>query len=105
MSDQSPLKPADIAKIFNQSLAWVSKNYKKLHGVKIGGRVFFPPKEILYERLFCGKEGVEIRLHEEKREVHSSILQNEKRSRKGRTKNEKPSRKTKIDRHGLFRSD
>ncbi|MDP3696141.1 MAG: hypothetical protein Q8R42_08515 [Desulfocapsaceae bacterium] len=56
MTDSELLKPVDIAKLFSQSLAWVSKNYKKIGGIKIGGRVFFPPKEMIYERLFCGEE-------------------------------------------------
>lgn len=42
MYDEKPLKPADIAELFSQSLAWVSKHYRELGGAKIGGRVFFP---------------------------------------------------------------
>lgn len=101
--NEKPLKPADIADLFNQSLAWVSKNYKKLGGIKIGGRMFFPPKEKLYERLFGGEEGLAIRLHEEGREIHTSILQDETGSREGGAKGKRPPRKTSIDRHGLFR--
>jgi hypothetical protein len=33
MHDENPLKPADIAKMFNQSISWVSKNSKKLGGM------------------------------------------------------------------------
>jgi hypothetical protein len=43
MHDENPLKPADIAKMFTQSISWVSKNSKRLGGIKIGGRMFFPP--------------------------------------------------------------
>ncbi len=42
MYDEKPLKPDDIAELFSQSLAWVSKHYRELGGAKIGGRVFFP---------------------------------------------------------------
>jgi hypothetical protein len=43
MYDEKPLKPADIAELFSQSLAWDSKHFMELGGAKIGGRVFFPP--------------------------------------------------------------
>ncbi len=57
MPDQNPLKPADIATMFNQSLAWVSKNYKKLGGVKIGGRMFFPRGSNYMSAYFVEKKG------------------------------------------------
>ena len=102
MPDKNPLKPADIAKIFNQSLAWVSKNYKKLGGVKIGGRMFFPPQEKLYERLFGGEEGLALRFHDEGREVHSSMVQNQERGQGGRTKKAARTEQADFNRHGLF---
>ena len=102
MPDQKLLKPADIAKIFSQSLSWVSKNYKKIGGVKIGGRMFFPPKEKLYERLFGAKERLEVRLHDEGGEVHSSILQDETRSERSRAKKKVRADQVDLNRHGLF---
>ena len=102
MLEQKPLKPADIAKIFKQSLSWVSKNYKKLGGIKIGGRMFFPPEEKLYERLFRDEQGVEIRLHDEGGEVHSSILQDQTRSERGRAKKKIRAEHANLNRHGLL---
>lgn len=104
MNNDRPLKPSDVAEIFNQSLSWVSKNRKKLGGVKIGGRVFFPPKEILYERLFCREEGVEVRLHAERGEVHPSMVQNKKGSPPGRTEKKRRVEQADLNRHGLFRA-
>lgn len=104
MTDSELLKPVDIAKLFSQSLAWVSKNYKKIGGIKIGGRVFFPPKEMIYERLFCGEEGVALRLHDERREVHQCILQNQKRGKGGRTKKTSGINTDDFNRHSLFKS-
>lgn len=102
MPDRRPLKPADIAEMFNQSLAWVSKNHKKLGGVKVGGRMFFPPKETLYERLFCGEQRVAVRLHAEGRETHQNLVQDETRSKRGRTEKKNRVEQTDLDRHGLF---
>ena len=104
MSDQNLLRPADVAKIFNQSLSWVSKNHKKLGGVKIGGRMFFPPREKLYDSLFCREEGLEVRLHDEGGEVHPSVLQDEKRSQERRTAYAIRTEQTGFNRHGLFDS-
>ncbi|MCP4341201.1 MAG: hypothetical protein GY799_20545 [Desulfobulbaceae bacterium] len=42
--------------------------------------MFFPPKEVLYERLFCKEQGVEIRFYDEKPEIHSGLIRNEKRA-------------------------
>lgn len=105
MNEDNPLKPADISNIFNQSLSWVSKNYKKLGGIKIGGRMFFPPKEVLYERLFCGEERVAVRFHDERSEVHQDMVQDQTRSNKSRTRKKKDATQTDLDRHGLFRTD
>ncbi|MDK9709300.1 MAG: hypothetical protein OEL83_19865 [Desulforhopalus sp.] len=102
MLDENPLKPADIAKMFNQSISWVSKNSKKFGGIKIGGRMFFPPKEVLYERLFCGEEGVEIRLHDEEHQVHSGMVYNQERGKGSRAKKKTGIGQTDVNRHGLF---
>jgi hypothetical protein len=63
MHDEKPIKSADIAELFSQSLAWVSKYFRELGGAKIGGRVFYPPREVMYERLFCREKGMAVRLH------------------------------------------
>lgn len=98
MPENKFLKPADIAEICNQSLAWVSKNRRKLGGIKIGGRVFFPPEEVFSERLFCRKEGLEIRLHDEKSEIHSSLVRNKERGkRSGASKTNRVTRPSSTD--------
>ncbi|HKJ63870.1 MAG TPA: hypothetical protein VJ969_00595 [Desulfopila sp.] len=102
MHEKNPLKPADIAKMFGQSLSWVSKNYRKLGGVKIGGRMFFPPREVLYERLFCGEERVAIRLHDERPEAHQSMVYDKARSSESGTGKKKRVEQAGLNRHGLF---
>ncbi len=102
MPDNDLLKPVDVARIFGQSLSWISKNHKKLGGVKIGGRMFFPPKEVLYERLFCREKGLAIRLHDEGREIHTSVVQDQERGQGIRTKKAKRIEQTNFNRHGLF---
>ena len=54
--------PEEVALFFQKSLSWVYKNWKELGGVKLGGSLFFPRKEDLYERLFSERQGLEIRL-------------------------------------------
>lgn len=83
MYDEKPLKPADIAELFSQSLAWVSKHYRELGGAKIGGRVFFPPREVMYERLFCREKGVAIRLHAEGAAIHQGMVSHQERGQTG----------------------
>ncbi|WP_240910243.1 hypothetical protein [Desulfopila sp. IMCC35008] len=102
MPDLELLKAADIAKIFNQSLSWVSKNHKKLGGIKIGGRMFFPPQEKLYERLFCGEKGVAVRFHAEGREVHQSMVPNQARSQQSGTAKKIRVEQADLNRHGLL---
>jgi len=102
MKDEKLLKPADIAKIFNQSLAWVSKNHKKLGGVKIGGRMFFPPKEVLYGRLFGEGERMEIRLHDERRKAHQSLFPDEERGNSSRAQKKTITDQADSNRHRLF---
>lgn len=84
MHDEKPLKPADIAELFSQSLAWVRKHYRELGGAKIGGRMFFPPREVMYERLFCREEGVAVRLHAERPEIRQGMVSNKERGQVGR---------------------
>jgi len=79
MHDEKPLKPADIAELFSQSLAWDSKHFRELGGAKIGGRVFFPPREVMYERLFCREEEVAARLHTERTAIHQCMVSNKER--------------------------
>ena len=59
------LSVTDVADFLGKSSSWVYKNWKEIGGVKLGGSLLFPSKEILYERLFEQKQEVEVRLHHE----------------------------------------
>ena len=65
--------------VLRKSTSWVYKNWKELGGGKLGGSLFFPRKEDLYERIFNQREGVAIRLHPEGSQVHRGLVQNQKR--------------------------
>jgi len=85
---QSPsgiMNPDEVAQFFQKSTSWVYKNWKGLGGVKLGGSLFFPSKEDLYERLFKQEQRVEVRLHQKGDSTHRSRIQNEKRSTKSRS--------------------
>ena len=64
--------------------------------------MFFPPKEVLYERLFCEEQGEAIRLHDEKPEIHTSLVRNKERSPKSRTQKKDRVKQTDLNRHGLL---
>ncbi len=57
----------ETAQYFQKSTSWVYNHWKLLGGRKLGGSLFFPKKEDLYEYLFCKNKGVEVRLHPLKR--------------------------------------
>ena len=56
MSDQNQkyniLTPKDVAQFLGKSVSWVYRHSKELGGKKIGGCLFFPGKEQLYEHIF-----------------------------------------------------
>ncbi len=104
MPETDLLKPSDVARIFNQSLSWVSKHYRELGGIKIGGRVFFPPKEVMYERLFCGEKGLEVRLHVPRKEIYQNMVSHQEGGKKSRREAKAIIEETDSNRHGLFDS-
>lgn len=57
------MTPEETAQYLRKSLSWVYKNSALLGGRKLGGSLFFPAKEDLYERIFEKRERVEVRLH------------------------------------------
>ena len=57
------MTPKETAQFLGKSLSWVYKNASLLGGRKLGGSLFFPAKEDLYEHLFGKGKGVEVRLH------------------------------------------
>jgi hypothetical protein len=78
----------EVAKYLRKSVSWVYKNWKVLGGRKLGGSLFFPSKEDLYESIFQKREGLEVRLHPERDETHGSMVQNKKRGKRRRTQQE-----------------
>ena len=47
------MTPEEVARFLKKSTSWVYKNWQRLGGVKLGGSLFFPRKEDLYEHIFC----------------------------------------------------
>ncbi len=74
---QNILTPEEVAQYLRKSLSWVYKNEALLGARKLGGSLFFPSKEDLYERLFEKGEGLAIRLHPQRNPVHGSLVQNQ----------------------------
>ena len=107
-SEPDIMIPEEIAQFLRKSLSWVYKNWRKLGGVKLGGSLFFPRKEDLYERLFGTRQGVEVRLHSERNQVFKQLVQNKNRSQGGGGKKKGGIVKTSADtgeainRHGLL---
>jgi len=79
------MTPDEVAQFFQKSTSWVYKHWKELGGVKLGGSLFFPSEEELYERIFGNKQGVEVRLHQQRGQAHGSLVQNEKRGSTSRS--------------------
>jgi hypothetical protein len=80
------ITPEEVAQYLRKSSSWVYKNQKVLGGRKLGGSLFFPRKEELYERIFCERERMEVRLHPEPKQVHKDRIQNKGKSQKRRSK-------------------
>jgi hypothetical protein len=104
------LTPEEVARFFRKSTSWVYKNWKELGGRKLGGSLFFPRKEDLYERLFDKGKGVEIRFHPAGSQAHRSLVQNKNRGQTGRSTKKGGNKKSKTgnradpNRHNLLGS-
>jgi len=101
------MTPEEVALYLRKSLSWVYKNVQILGGKKLGGSIFFPAKEDLYERLFCKSEGVAIRLHHEGDQVYGDLVQNKNSSKTSRSKKKGEDKKPKTgtedpNRYGLL---
>ena len=103
------LTPEEVAQYLRKSTSWVYKNWQALGGRKLGGSLFFPRKEDLYERLFGKGEGMEIRLHPGGDQAHKGLVQTKTgrpksglRKKGGAKKSETGSRD--ANRHGLLGS-
>jgi len=66
----------EVSQFLHKSESWVYKHWKELGGKKLGGSLFFPKKEDLYECLFSSRKGVEIRLHSQRNQTDRSLVQN-----------------------------
>ncbi len=62
------------------SSSWVYKNWKLLGGRKIGGSLFFPKTEDLYECIFGERKRVALRLHSDETTVFGAVVQNKEGS-------------------------
>ena len=104
------LTPEETAKYLKKSVSWVYKHAEELGGRKLGGSLFFPAEEDLYEFIFCKRKGVEVRLHPERKTVHKDLVQNQKGGQAGRSQakggNTKPGtyddHRPDPNRHGLL---
>ncbi|MCM2285338.1 MAG: helix-turn-helix domain-containing protein [Desulfobacula sp.] len=79
----------ETAQYLQKSTSWVYKNWKILGGRKLGGSLFFPAKEDLYEYLFGKRERVEVRLHPERNQAHGSMVHDKERSTVSRGRKKK----------------
>ncbi|MBU0664732.1 MAG: hypothetical protein KJ990_09345 [Proteobacteria bacterium] len=52
------MTPDEVASFFKKSTSWVYKNWKILGGVKLGGSLFFPNQEEMYDLLFQQRKPV-----------------------------------------------
>lgn len=97
----------ETARYFGKSVSWVYKNADMLGGRKLGGSLFFPAKEDLYERLFGKGKGMEVRLHPQGNQVLGPMVRDRNKGAARRIKEKGGSRKstttdTDPDRHGLL---
>jgi hypothetical protein len=77
------MTPEEVAKFVHKSCSWVYKHWQELGGVKLGGSLFFPCEEDLYERLFRREEkGMAVRLRHERSTVSRQPVQNQVRSKR-----------------------
>ena len=67
--------PKEVAYYLGKSVYWVYKNQSVLGVRKLGGSLFFPPKEELNEHLFGKGKGVEVRLHPGGNQTHQGLVQ------------------------------
>ena len=97
----------EVAQYLGKSVSWVYKNSETLGGRKLGGSLFFPSKEDLYDNFFSERKGVEVRLRTQNEAIYQSLVQNKDRSQTGRGNKkrrvEKPATSSGgADRHGLL---
>ena len=105
--EKSIMTPEETARYLRKSLSWVYKNKAELGGRKLGGSLFFPAKEDLYERIFCQGQRMEVRVRPQGRTVHQGMVQNPDRGKTSRGPKKRGDKKSptgtdNTNRHGLF---
>jgi hypothetical protein len=101
------LTPEEAAQYLRKSTSWVYKNWQALGGRKLGGSLFFPRKEDLYERLFGKGKGLEVRLQPGRNQAHEGLVQTKTGRPKGGVRKKGGTKKSGIgsrdaNRHGLL---
>lgn len=75
----------EVAQYFRKSPSWVYKHRKLLGGKKLGGSLFFPSCEDLYERiLFTEAEKVAVPLHPKRDQVLGQVGRHKGGGKSGR---------------------
>jgi hypothetical protein len=101
------MTPEEVALYLHKSLSWIYRNWQMLGGVKLGGSLFFPRKEDLYERLFRKRQGVEIRFHPRRAAMYGCLVQDQAGGKERRGQKKGGNNKTiqssgNPNRHGLL---
>jgi len=104
-SKKSIMTVEEVAQFMGKSASWVYKNSHALGGRKLGGSLFFPSKEDLYDNLFSGKEGVEVRLRVPKEATNQSLVQNKNRRQTGGSKKTRGVEKPEVGSEGANRHE
>lgn len=85
-NDNTVMSPEDVAEFLKKSVSWVYKNRQELGGVKVKGSVFFPAKELIYDRIFQTREGIPVRHNGKETTVQQQLVPNQKGGKTGRSR-------------------
>jgi len=99
------MTPEEVAQFLHKSVSWVYKNWRELGGVKLGGSLFFPSKEDLYERLFQKRQGLATGLHNKQSTPHPRLVRHQNQGKAGRSTKKKGANtpwESDPSRHGLL---
>jgi hypothetical protein len=108
-SEKSIMTVEEVAQFMQKSVSWIYKNAATLGGRKLGGSLFFPSKEDLYERIFEKRQGMEIRFHTPGNQAYGNLVQDKNRGQTGRSKKKGGTEESETgsggaNRHGLLGS-
>ena len=107
--DTSPsdgiLTVKDVVQLTRKSPTWVYRHWHLLGGRKVGGSIFFPSKEIVYEHIFGKGQRLASGLQSKRGTLHPSVVPFKNKSKAGNDKAAKRAKRlTKPldpNRHGL----